>query len=97
MLPTVKHVLSGIQEEGLSVSQEHQYQGIAVTHLHQSKDVVNSLVLRNVVAIYQSRAHRLGSFVNEEGGSSKETKDADEVAHSVTKLLNTRVWMQDAI
>ena len=96
VLPTVKHVLSVIEEEGLSVSQEHQYQGIAVTHLQQSKDVVNSLVHRNVVAIYQSLARRFGSFMHEEGESSKETKDADEVAHSVAKLLNTRVWMQDA-
>ena len=96
VLPTVKHVLSVIEEEGLSVSQEHQYQGIAVTHLQQSKDVVNSFVHRNVVAIYQSLARRFGSFMHEEGESSKETKDADEVAHSVAKLLNTRVWMQDA-
>ena len=96
VLPTVKHVLSVIEEEGLSVSQEHQYQGIAVTHLQQNKDIVNSFVHRNVVAIYQSLARRFGSFMHEEGESSKETKDADEVAHSVAKLLNTRVWMQDA-
>ena len=95
VLPTVKHVLSVIEEEGLSVSQEHQYQGIAVTHLQQSKDVVNSLVHCNVVAIYQSLARRFGSFMHE-GESSKETKDADEVAHSVAKLLNTCVWMQNA-
>ena len=95
VLPTVKHMLSVIEEEGLSVSQEHQYQGIAVTHLQQSKDVVNSLVHRNFVTIYQSLARRFGSFMHEEGESSKETKDADEVAHSVAKLFNTRVWMQD--
>ena len=98
VLPTVKHVLSVIEEEGLSVvSQEPQYQGIAVTHLQQGKDAVNSLVHRNVAAIYQSLARRFGSLVHaDEGESSKDTKDADEVAHSVAKLLNTRVWMEDA-
>ena len=84
-----------MEEEGLSVSQEHQYQGIAGTHLQQSKDVVNSLVHCNAVAIYQSLARCFGSFMHE-GESSKETKDTDEVAHSVANLLNTRVWMQDA-
>ena len=34
--------------------------------------------------------------MHEEGESSNETKDADKVAHSVAKPLNTRVWMQDA-
>ena len=34
--------------------------------------------------------------MHDEGDLSKETKDADEVAHSVVKLLNTRVWMKDA-
>ena len=34
--------------------------------------------------------------MHDEGDLSKETKDADEVAHSVAKLLNTRVWMKDA-
>ena len=97
VLPTVKHVLSVIEEEGLSaVSQQHQYQGITVTHLQQGKDAVNSLVHRNIVAIYQSLARRYGSLMHDEGESSKETKDADEVAHSVVKLLNTRVWMKDA-
>ena len=45
VLPTVKYALSVIEEEGLSaVSQQHQYQGITVTHLQQGKDAVNSLV-----------------------------------------------------
>ena len=75
VLPTVKHVLSVVEEEGLSaVSQQHQYQGIAVTHLQQGKDAVNSLMHRNIVAIYQSLARRYGSFVHDEGESSKETK-----------------------
>ena len=48
----------------------------------------------HVVAIYQSLVRHFGSFIHE-GESFKETKDADKVAHSVAKLLNTRIWIQD--
>ena len=97
VLPTIKHVLSMIQQEGLSVSQQHQYQGVAVTHLQQSKAAVNSLVHPSVVAINQSLARSYGCLVDaDKDESSKETKDADEVAHSIAKLLYTRFWMKDA-
>ena len=79
------------------VRQEHQYQGIAVTYLQQGTGAVNSLVNWNVMAIYQSLALRYVSFVHADKGESiKETKNPDKAAHSIAKLLNTRVWMENA-
>lgn len=46
--------------------------------------------------IYQSLSKRYGSIVDdsEEGTEScKETREADEIAHSVSKILNSNVWM----
>ena len=95
VLPTVKHVLSVIQGEGLSIiGQQHQYQGVVIPNLQQAKTAVDSTVYPNVEAIHNSLAGRYGSLLSIEDESSRETKDADEVAHSIDKLLNTRVWMK---
>ena len=97
-LPTVKHVLSVIEKEGPSdVGQQSQYQGVPVNSVEQSKAAINGMVHRNVKAIYESLANRYGSLTDgTEAESSKETKEADEIAHAVAKVLNTRVWMKDA-
>ena len=88
VLPTVKHVLSMIQGEGLSiVGQQHQYQGVVVPNVQQAKAAVDSTVYPNVEAIHNSLAGRYGSLLSVEDESSRETKDADEVAHSIAKLL----------
>lgn len=97
VLPTVKHVLSVITQEGQSAGQQCKYQGVAVGNLQQAKTQVNSLVKTNITAIHKSLARRYGSLVDDtEGESSKETRDADEIAHCVAKVLNTRVWMREA-
>lgn len=65
--------------------------------VEQSKAAINGMVRRNVKAIYESLANRYGSLTDgTEAESSKETKEADEIAHAVAKVLNTRVWMKDA-
>lgn len=96
-LPTVKHVLSVI-EKGLSdVGQQSQYQGVPENKVEQSKAVVNGMIHRNVKAIYDSLASHYGSLIDGTSTeSSKETKEADEVAHAVAKVLNRRVWIKDA-
>ncbi|CAB4008642.1 Hypothetical predicted protein [Paramuricea clavata] len=66
----------------LSVIEEEGLSAVSQQHQYQ--------------AIYQSLARRYGSLVHDEGDLSKKTKDADEVPHSVAKLLTTRVWMKDA-
>ena len=79
VLPTVKHVLSVIQREGLSiVGQQHQYQGVVVPNLQQAKAAVDSTVYPNVEAIHNSLAGRYGSLLSIEDESSREMKDADE-------------------
>lgn len=91
-LPTVKNVLSVIEEEGSS-----QYQGIQVAQILQSKVALTGLISRNVKAIYQSLAKRYGSLVDDtEDESGKETREADEIAHSVYKILNSNVWIEGA-
>ena len=51
----------------------------------------------NVKAIYDSLASHYGSLIDgtHTAESPKETKQADEVAHAVAKVLNTHVWMKD--
>ena len=92
-LPTIKHVLSVIEKEGLSdVGQQSQYQGVPVNKIEQSKAAVNGMIHHNVKAIYDSLISRYGSFIDGTSTESpKETKEADEVAHAVAKVLNTRV------
>ena len=97
-MPTVKHVLSVIEKEGPSeVGQQSQYQGVPVNNVEQSKAAINSMIHRNVKAIYDSLASLYGSLIDgTEAEFSRETKEADEVAHTVAKVLNTCVWMKDA-
>lgn len=91
-LPMVKHVLPVI-EEGADPSSSITYQGVQVLKLPQSKDSLTRLIWRNVKAICQCQGERYGSFVDDEFESSKETKEADETAHSIAKVLNSKVWM----
>ena len=90
-LPTVKHVLSVIVE-----GDEPSYQGVHVLRLPQSKDSLTRLLRDNVKAICECLGERYGSLVDDLEGeleSSKETKDADKTAHSIAKVLNSKVWM----
>jgi hypothetical protein len=49
-----------------------------------------------VGTIYQSLAKCYGSLVDNSDDrtkSYKETREADEIAHSAAKILNSKVWM----
>ena len=96
-LPTDKHVLSVIEKEGPSnVGQQSRYQGVPVSNVEQSKAAINCLVRCNVNAINESLANRYGSLADGTEAESSKTQEADELAHAVVKVLNTRVWMKDA-
>lgn len=54
------------------------------------------LKVANVGTIYQSLAKCYGSLVDNSDDrtkSYKETREADEIAHSAAKILNSKVWM----
>ena len=96
-LPTVKLVLSVIEKVGPSnVRQQSRYQGVPVSDVEQSKAAINGLVRRNVNAINQSLANCYGSLADGTKAESSKTQEADELAHAVVKVLNTRVWVKDA-
>ena len=54
------------------------------------------MIRRNVNAINESLANRYGSLNDGTEAESSKTQEADELAHAVVKVLNTRVWMKDA-
>ncbi len=92
-LPTVKYVLSVIEE---GPDESSLYQGVKVTNLTQGKTSLGRVIKDNVGTIYQSLAKRYGSLVdNSDDGteSCRETREADEIAHSAAKILNSTVWM----
>ena len=91
-LPTVKHVLLVI--EG-GPDESSIYQGIKVTNLSQSKTSLGRLMKDNVGNIYHSLGKHYGSlFENPDWTESgKETREADKIAHSAAKILNSKVWM----
>ena len=85
-LPTVKHVLSVI--EG-GPDESSVYQGIKVTNLSQSKTSLGHLMKDNVGNIYHSLGKRYSClFENPDRTEScKETREADEIAHSAAKIF----------
>ena len=57
--------------------------------------MVNGMIHHNVKAIYDSLTSLYGSLIDGTSTeSSKETKEADEVAHAV--VLNTHVWIKES-
>ena len=65
--------------------------------LPQGKDLLPTLVKGNVNSICQCLGKRYGSLIeDDEIASSKETRQADETAHTIAKLLNSNVWMPEA-
>ena len=90
-LPTVKHVLSVIG----GPDESSVYQGIKVTNLSQGKTSLGRLMKDNVGNIYHSLGKRYGSLFENPDGTEycKETREADEIAHSAANILNSKVWM----